>query len=149
MINKLLQANADSRRRKLYIRTYGVVTLNEECGLIEWVPNTIGLRHILSALYKTHHKTLYVRPFCPGQDPGTDEYALWQSNEIKGLFDSIRAKPRRAAEIFTQNVLPLYGCLPFCACFGATLTVLLGTHLSFTSGSSLHSPSRRPGLAPD
>ena len=33
------------------IRTYAVVPLNEECGLIEWVPNTTGFRHILTAIY--------------------------------------------------------------------------------------------------
>ncbi len=35
----------------LGIRTYAVVPLNEECGLIEWVPNTAGLRPILTNLY--------------------------------------------------------------------------------------------------
>jgi serine/threonine-protein kinase ATR len=78
MINKLLQADSESRRRRLCeseapprralrsslspdIRTYAVVTLNEECGLIEWVPNTIGLRHILSKLYASRGIPLYVR----------------------------------------------------------------------------------------
>jgi len=28
-----------------------VIPLNEECGLIEWVPKTTGFRHILTALY--------------------------------------------------------------------------------------------------
>ncbi|KAG6335950.1 hypothetical protein ID866_3139 [Astraeus odoratus] len=41
IINKLLKANSESRRRQLHIRTYGVVTLNEECGFIQWVLNTI------------------------------------------------------------------------------------------------------------
>ena len=29
-----------------------VVPLNEECGLLEWVPNTVGLRNILCKLYQ-------------------------------------------------------------------------------------------------
>lgn len=29
-----------------------MVPLNEECGLIEWVPNLIGYRNILMNLYK-------------------------------------------------------------------------------------------------
>lgn len=74
MINKLLQANADSRRRKLYIRTYGVVTLNEECGLIEWVPNTIGLRQILAGLYKARGRNLYVRDH---QFPGKQRFFVY------------------------------------------------------------------------
>ncbi|THU91880.1 hypothetical protein K435DRAFT_967914 [Dendrothele bispora CBS 962.96] len=52
IINKLLKTNSESRRRQLRIRTYGVVTLNEECGLIQWVPNTCPVRTILSKYYK-------------------------------------------------------------------------------------------------
>lgn len=37
LVNKLLQADPDSRQRQLRIRTYAVMPLNETCGLIEWV----------------------------------------------------------------------------------------------------------------
>lgn len=47
-----LRKDAESRRRELHIRTYAVIPLNEECGIIEWVNNTAGLRHILTKLYK-------------------------------------------------------------------------------------------------
>lgn len=47
-----LRKDAESRRRELHIRTYAVIPLNEECGIIEWVNNTAGLRHILNKLYK-------------------------------------------------------------------------------------------------
>ena len=50
IINQLLMTNSDSRRRNLRIRTYGVVTLNEECGCIQWVPNTKPVRPILNML---------------------------------------------------------------------------------------------------
>uniref|UniRef100_A0A3P9LDR2 Serine/threonine-protein kinase ATR n=1 Tax=Oryzias latipes TaxID=8090 RepID=A0A3P9LDR2_ORYLA len=52
LINKCLRKHAESRRRELHIRTYAVIPLNEECGIIEWVNNTAGLRHILTKLYK-------------------------------------------------------------------------------------------------
>ncbi|XP_077477545.1 serine/threonine-protein kinase ATR [Stigmatopora argus] len=52
LINKCLRKDAESRRRELHIRTYAVIPLNDECGIIEWVNNTGGLRHILSKLYK-------------------------------------------------------------------------------------------------
>nr|XP_046179436.1 serine/threonine-protein kinase ATR [Oncorhynchus gorbuscha] len=52
LINKCLRKDAESRRRELHIRTYAVIPLNEECGIIEWVNNTGGLRHILNKLYK-------------------------------------------------------------------------------------------------
>ena len=34
------------------IRTYGVVTLNEECGFIQWVSYTIPVRNILVKMYE-------------------------------------------------------------------------------------------------
>ncbi|XP_013910306.1 PREDICTED: serine/threonine-protein kinase ATR [Thamnophis sirtalis] len=52
LINKCLRKDAESRRRELHIRTYAVIPLNEECGIIEWVNNTAGLRNILIKLYK-------------------------------------------------------------------------------------------------
>ena len=62
MINRLLKKDSQSRRRQLGeklhfdflgIRTYAVIPLNEECGLIEWVPKTVGFRHILVKLYRS------------------------------------------------------------------------------------------------
>jgi serine/threonine-protein kinase ATR len=37
IVNKLLMKDPESRRRQLRIRTYAVVPLNEECGILEWV----------------------------------------------------------------------------------------------------------------
>ncbi|KAG1764780.1 FAT domain-containing protein [Suillus placidus] len=55
IINKLLKTNSESRRRQLHIRTYGVVALNEECGVIQWVPNTIPVRPVLLKYYETRN----------------------------------------------------------------------------------------------
>nr|XP_042905636.1 serine/threonine-protein kinase ATR isoform X1 [Parasteatoda tepidariorum] len=52
LVNRYLKSDPEARKRQLYIRTYAVVPLNEECGLIEWVPNLHGLRLILSKLYR-------------------------------------------------------------------------------------------------
>jgi serine/threonine-protein kinase ATR len=52
VINKCLRKHPECRQRRLYIRTYAVIPLNEECGLLEWVPNTHGLRNILLKLYQ-------------------------------------------------------------------------------------------------
>lgn len=60
MINKLLKRNTESRSRHLKIRTYAVIPLHEECGLIEWVPNTNTMRSILSRLYKNRNVTISV-----------------------------------------------------------------------------------------
>ena len=52
IVNRCLRRDAESRRRELHIRTFSVTALNEECGLLEWVPNTNGLRPILLKLYR-------------------------------------------------------------------------------------------------
>ncbi|KAH8660790.1 protein kinase-like protein rad3 [Tricladium varicosporioides] len=52
MINRSLKRDAESSRRQLYIKTYSVTPLNEECGLIEWVDGLKTLRDILLSLYK-------------------------------------------------------------------------------------------------
>ncbi|XP_048511999.1 serine/threonine-protein kinase ATR isoform X2 [Athalia rosae] len=52
IVNKYLQKDPESRQRRLYIRTYSVVPLNEECGLIEWIHNLVGFRPILLEFYK-------------------------------------------------------------------------------------------------
>ncbi|KAJ0966927.1 hypothetical protein J5N97_023844 [Dioscorea zingiberensis] len=51
MINRLLSKFPESRRRKLYIRTFAVIPLTEDCGMVEWVPHTRGLRQILQDIY--------------------------------------------------------------------------------------------------
>lgn len=79
ILNKLLKSDTDSRRRQLRtsfvitsdflnahvlppdIRTYGVVSLNEEAGLIQWVPNTAPIRPILLRLYDRQGIQSWVR----------------------------------------------------------------------------------------
>ena len=74
-----------------YIRTFAVVPLSEDCGLIEWVPNTTGLRYILIDLYKKQ-KGAALQPL--------------GNNSIVKLYDSI--KPRGALTELEcyQQILP-------------------------------------------
>ena len=51
MLNRLLARDAESRKRRLYLRTFSVIPLTEDCGIIEWVPHTTGFRHIIQKLY--------------------------------------------------------------------------------------------------
>lgn len=53
MINRALKRDAECSRRQLYIRTYAVTPLNEECGIIEWVDGLKTLRDILLGIYRT------------------------------------------------------------------------------------------------
>jgi serine/threonine-protein kinase ATR len=56
-----MQDEPESRKRKLRLRTYSVVCLNEECGILEWVPNTVGLRPIIAELHSSQ-PTVFPHP---------------------------------------------------------------------------------------
>ncbi|KAI9467128.1 hypothetical protein BJY52DRAFT_1423860 [Lactarius psammicola] len=89
IINKILNMNSDSRRRQLHIRTYGVVTLNEECGFIQWVPDTVAIRHVLVPLYEAR-----------GQKG-------WGA-ELSAVFERIKkASDNEGGKIFANEVLPM------------------------------------------
>lgn len=74
MINRSLKRDADSSRRQLYIKTYAVTPLNEECGIIEWVDGLKTLRDILLGLYKTI-----------GVAPNYNEIALYCEEAAKSV----------------------------------------------------------------
>ncbi|KAJ3291727.1 serine/threonine-protein kinase M1 [Borealophlyctis nickersoniae] len=86
MINKLLKKDPEARKRGLHIRTYAVIPLNEECGLIEWVPNTVGFRHILTKAYKAKGCAV-------------------SYTEIKKLME---LKEPSQEEIFTTKIVPMH-----------------------------------------
>ncbi|KAF7722872.1 serine/threonine-protein kinase M1 [Apophysomyces ossiformis] len=48
MINTFLKKDPESRQRQLYIRTYAVIPLGEQWGLIEWVNNLNPLKSIVA-----------------------------------------------------------------------------------------------------
>ncbi|KAL7687930.1 putative serine/threonine-protein kinase ATM [Plasmopara halstedii] len=60
MINKLLQKDQEGRKRKLRLRTYAVVCLNEESGLMEWVRHTKAMRQLIGQIHKTERG--YIQP---------------------------------------------------------------------------------------
>jgi len=42
---------AQQQRRRLHLRTFSVTCLSEDCGILEWVPNTDSLRSVVSSSY--------------------------------------------------------------------------------------------------
>lgn len=55
MINRALQKDIGSSKRRLYIKTYAVTPLNEECGAIEWVEGLKPMRDIIIRAYRQHN----------------------------------------------------------------------------------------------
>jgi serine-protein kinase ATM len=57
----VMRRNRETRRRKMRIRTYSVVPLDPQSGLIEWVLNTIPLLDFL----KKSHSAVYPKDWRP------------------------------------------------------------------------------------
>ncbi|XP_015941840.1 serine/threonine-protein kinase ATR [Arachis duranensis] len=91
MINRLLSKYPESRRRKLYIRTFAVIPLTEDCGMVEWVPHTRGLRQILQDVYITCGK--YDRQKTNGH--------------IKRIYDQCQGKMPED-EMLKGKILPMF-----------------------------------------
>ncbi|KAF5745781.1 serine/threonine-protein kinase ATR isoform X1 [Tripterygium wilfordii] len=91
MINRLLSKYSESRRRKLYIRTFAVIPLTEDCGMVEWVPHTRGLRHILQDIYITCGK-----------------FDRQRTNpQIKRIYDQCQGKMPEV-EMLENKILPMF-----------------------------------------
>ena len=52
VVNRLLSTDAQSRTRQLCLKTFSVICLNEECGLLEWVNNTNCIRHLINSAHQ-------------------------------------------------------------------------------------------------
>lgn len=48
VVKQFLHENSEARQRRLNIRTYAVMPLNEDCGIIEWVSNLQAFRTIVN-----------------------------------------------------------------------------------------------------
>ncbi|CAK8574214.1 unnamed protein product [Lathyrus sativus] len=91
IFNRLLSKYPESRRRKLYIRTFAVIPLTEDCGLVEWVPHTRGLRQILQDIYIT----------CGKFDPRKT------NPQIKRIYDQCQGKVPED-EMLKDKILPMF-----------------------------------------
>ncbi|KAI1427168.1 phosphatidylinositol 3 [Xylaria sp. FL1777] len=91
MINRSLKRDAESSRRQLYIRTYAVTPLNEECGIIEWVDGLKTLRDILLNIYRSrgivpnYHS---LQQMMANAATGNKNLKIF-TDEVLGLFPSV------------------------------------------------------------
>ena len=89
------------------IRTYGVVTLNEECGFIQWVPDTIAIRHVLLPLYEARGQKGWVR-YCQSNRTPSSRCKKNKGSEMSTMFEKIKkANDNEAGKIFANEVLPM------------------------------------------
>lgn len=87
IVNQLLMKDAEARQRRLNIRLYSVAPLNEECGLIEWVNDLVGLRPVLMNVYKQKGwgmRPKEIRDVCPNlRDPLAKKREVFKNMLLK------------------------------------------------------------------
>jgi len=52
LVNRHLRKDSETRKRNLFIKTYTVIPLRHDCGLIEWINNLEGYRQTLLGTYR-------------------------------------------------------------------------------------------------
>lgn len=65
VVKHYLNLDLQARERRLNIRTYGVLPLNEEYGIIEWLDNLHTFRAILTTLYKQNRSGMQQSELAP------------------------------------------------------------------------------------
>jgi len=53
VVNRLLKHEIECSKRNLSLRTYAVICLNEECGLLEWVEGTECIKAQIDSSYRS------------------------------------------------------------------------------------------------
>ncbi|KAK3050228.1 serine/threonine-protein kinase M1 [Extremus antarcticus] len=92
IINRALKRDAESSKRRLYIKTYAVTPLSEESGTIEWVEGIKPMRDILLGIYGRRG----IRP---------------NYGDLRKLLDEASADAQ-TSHVFLDKVLPTFpACL--------------------------------------
>ena len=99
VVNRVLARDVAGRHRRLRLRTYAVVCLNEECGLLEWVPQTAPFRTLFAEAYACHP---------PIENP------RFSSPAVRDALTSLQSESR-ASEMATRFRQEVFG--QFTPCF--------------------------------
>lgn len=98
---------AQQQRRRLHLRTFSVTCLSEDCGILEWVPNTDSLRNVVMNSYNAqadpHSTKRRGRRIGAFADPNLRRtYEKCQDMYFKG------GNLSRAVEMFDEKFLSNY-----------------------------------------
>lgn len=83
LINRLFNNNIESRKRKLHIRTYSVICLTADTGLLEWINNTQSFNSCMNEVYDEKPQVKLRLISAKYQDLQKRNY-----NDIKGQYKS-------------------------------------------------------------
>lgn len=95
LVNRMLVKDGEGRRRDLRLRTFAVMILKEDCGLLQWVPNTTGLRNEVARAYA----------HCGLTNPMT------LTRQIKEEFEAMQQTDkddREKGRVFRETILPRF-----------------------------------------
>lgn len=59
-LNRILSGDRRSHQRELSLCTFAIICLNEKCGMIEWVENTLSFRTLVEQILKEQKKGLKI-----------------------------------------------------------------------------------------
>jgi len=89
LVKRYLHQDAPARQRRLHIRTYAVLPFNEECGLVEWLPNLASYRSICMSLYAQRGQVM-------------------SSRQLHQLAVPLNESLERKREVFTKQLVPAH-----------------------------------------
>lgn len=77
LLNNLLGNDRKAKQRQLKVRTYSVIPLGPQCGLLEFVGNTSPIGEVLQRTYEKNHEATSLQPYearselasCMGRSP--------------------------------------------------------------------------------
>ena len=101
IMNQFLRRDPEARKRQLHIRTYAVIALDKENGLVEWIKNTQALRPICHRIYKERNKGFSPREIRSMQPPRQSEHDVFLNLYQKTLIPQY--SPPVFREWFVRN----------------------------------------------
>lgn len=104
VVKKYLHQNADARQRRLNIRTYAVVPLNEECGIIEWVSNLQAFRLIVQSKGTALSIAKSLSDFFP-----LNSFSFTEATKPNGFIEGNERGTESSARQKTRMVDPYFG----------------------------------------
>jgi len=91
VINRIFEEEPAARRRTLHIRRFAVVPITEDCGLVEWVPNTKPLRHCITSLAESSQAIKDMQNYAKSRHDRA--HAKGKAALIVWLEDMVRSYP--------------------------------------------------------
>lgn len=87
------------------VRTYAAIPLNDECGLIQWVPNTVCMRPILVKAYSAKNLKSWVRRVQDTTKYSTHELVTQDGHLHEDCAKIKGAKLKDVGKVFQDTIL--------------------------------------------